>query len=169
MKNDIAYILNNGGKINIFSAGAAESENLNFKLQEENNLLRNQLKVAKDNLAELKEVIGTLESEKSTLISTITILQGNDLKLIQEEAYNCTAVGTTTEAVTPSEAVTQTSISVVRPAKTTNQNGKKNQSQMKNQKGNGNRKDKKKEQEHGPQNTLLESRNSRPGTIQSAI
>ena len=157
MKNDISYILNNGGKINISSAGAAETENLNFKLQEENNLLRNQLKVAKDNLAELKEVIGTLESEKSTLISTIRILQRNDLKLSQEEAYNFT--------VTPSEAVTQTSISVVRPAKKTNQNGKKNQSQKKNQKGSGNRKDKKKEQEHGPQNTLLESRNSRPGTI----
>ena len=55
MKNDISYILNNGGKINISSAGAAETENLNFKLQEENNLLRNQLKVAKDNLAELKK------------------------------------------------------------------------------------------------------------------
>ena len=84
MKNDISYILNNGGKINISSAGAAETENLNFKLQEENNLLRNQLKVAKDNLAELKEVIGTLESEKSTLISTIRILQRNDLKLSQD-------------------------------------------------------------------------------------
>ena len=93
MKNDIAYILNNGGKINIFSAGAAESENLNFKLQEENNLLRNQLKVAKDNLAELKEVIGTLESEKSTLISTIRILRRNDLKLSQEEAYNLRPLG----------------------------------------------------------------------------
>ena len=164
MKNDISYILNNGGKINISSAGAAETENLNFKLQEENNLLRNQLKVAKDNLAELKEVIGTLESEKSTLISTIRILQRNDLKLSQDEAYNLTAVGTITEAVTPLEAVTQTSIPVVRPAKKTNQNGKKNQSQKKNQKGSGNRKDKKKEQEHGPQNTLLESSNSRPGT-----
>ena len=129
MKNDISYILNNGGKINISSAGAAEIENLNFKLQEENNLLRNQLKVAKDNQAKLKEVIGTLESEKSTLISTIRILQRNDLKLSQEEAYNFTAVGTTTEAATPSQAVTQTRISVVRPAKKTNQNGKKNQSQ----------------------------------------
>ena len=158
MKNDISYILNNGGKINISSAGAAETENLNFKLQEENNLLRNQLKVTKDNLAELKEVIGTLESEKSTLISTIRILQRNDLKLSQEEAYNFMAVGTTAEAVTPSEAVTQTSISVVRPAKKTNQNGKQNH------KGSGNRKDKKKEQEHGPQNILLESSNSRPGT-----
>ena len=146
MKNDISYILNNGGKINISSAGAAETENLNFKLQEENNLLRNQLKVAKDNLAELKEVIGTLESEKSTLISTIRILQRNDLKLSQEEAYNFT--------VTPSEAVTQTSISVVRPAKKTNKNGQTNQI------GSGNRK----EQEHGPHNLLLESSNSRPGT-----
>ena len=105
-------------------------------------------------------MIRTLESEKSTLISTIRILQRHDLKLSQEEAYNSTAVGTrtTTEAVTPSEAVTQTSISVVRPAKKTNQNGKKNQ------KGSGNRKDKKKEQEHGPQNILLESSKSRPGT-----
>ena len=128
------------------------------------NLLRNQLKVAKDNLAELKEVIGTLESEKSTPTSTTRILQQNDLKLSQEEVYNFTAVGTTTEAVTPSEAVTQTSISVVRPAKKTNHNGKKNQSQKNNQKGSGNRKDKKKEQEHGPQNILLESSNSRPGT-----
>ena len=84
MKNDISYILNNGGKINISSAGAAESENLNFKLQEENNLLRNQLKVAKDNLAELKEVIGTLESEKSTLISTVRILQRNDLSSVKK-------------------------------------------------------------------------------------
>ena len=103
-------------------------------------------------------MIGTLESEKSTLISTIRILQRNDLKLSQDEAYNLTAVGTITEAVT------QTSIPVVRPAKKTNQNGKKNQSQKKNQKGSGNRKDTKKEQEHGPQNTLLESSNSRPGT-----
>ena len=103
-------------------------------------------------------MIGTLESEKSTLISTIRILQRNDLKLSQEEAYNFMAVGTTAEAVTPSEAVTQTSISVVRPAKKTNQNGKQNH------KGSGNRKDKKKEQEHGPQNILLESSNSRPGT-----
>ena len=137
MKNDISYILNNGGKINISSAGAAETENLNFKLQEENILLRNRLKVAKDNLAELKEVIGTIEREKSTLISTIRILQQNDLKLSQEEAYNFTAVGTTTEAVKPSEAVTQTSISVMRPAKNTKQNGKKNQSQKKNQKDSG--------------------------------
>ena len=83
MKNDISYILNNGGKINISSADAAETENLNFKLQEEYNLLRNELKAAKDNLAELKEVIGTLESEKSTLKSTIRILQRNDLKLSQ--------------------------------------------------------------------------------------
>ena len=164
MKNDISYILNNGGKINISSAGAAENENLNFKLREENNLLRHQLNISKDNLAKLKEEIGTLESEKSTLISTIRILQRNDLKLCQEEAYNFTAVGTTTEAVTPSEAVTPTSISVVRPAKKTNQSGKKNQSQKENQKGSGNRKDKKKEQEHGPQNILLESSNSRPGT-----
>ena len=137
MKNDISYILNNGGKINISSAGAAETENLNFKLQEENILLRNRLKVTKDNLAELKEVIGTIEREKSTLISTIRILQQNDLKLSQEEAYNFTAVGTTTEAVKPSEAVTQTSISVMRPAKNTKQNGKKNQSQKKNQKDSG--------------------------------
>ena len=90
-------------------------------------------------------MIGTLESEKSTLISTIRSLQRNDLKLSQDEAYNLTAVGTITEAVTPLEAVTQTSIPVVRPAKKTNQNGKKNQSQKKNQKGSGNRKDKKKE------------------------
>ena len=87
-------------------------------------------------------MIGTLESKKSTLISTIRILQRNDLKFSQEEAYNFT--------VTPSEAVTQTSISVVRPAKKTNQNGKKNQSQKKNQKGSGNRKDKKKVRKHGP-------------------
>ena len=164
MKNDISYILNNGGKINISSASAAETENLNFRLQEENILLCYQLKVAKDNLAELKEVIGTIEREKSTLISTIRILQQNDLKLSQEEAYNFTAVGTTTEAVKSSEAVTQTSISVMRPAKNTKQNGKKNQSQKKNQKDSGDRKDKKKEQEHGLQNILLESSNSWPGT-----
>jgi len=47
------------------------------------------------------------------------------LKLNQEEAYNLSAVDTTTEAVTPSEAVTQPSVSVVRPAKKTNQNGKR--------------------------------------------
>ena len=163
VKNDISYILNNGGKINISSASAAETENLNFRLQEENILLCYQLKIAKDNLAELKEVIGTIEREKSTLISTIRILQQNDLKLSQEEAYNFTAVGTTTEAVKPSEAVTQTSISVMRPAKNTKQNGKKNQSQKKNQKDSGDRKDKKKEQEHGLQNILLESSNSWPG------
>lgn len=52
------------------------------------------------------------------------------------------AVETTTEAVMPSEAVTQPSVFVVRPAKKTNQNGKKIQ------KGSGNRKGKKKEEEH---------------------
>ena len=102
MKNDISYILNNDGKINISSAGA--SDNLNFKLQEENNLLRYQLKVAKDNLAELKEVIGTLESEEPTLISTIRILQRNDLKLSQEEAYNFTAVDKSCHAIRSSHA-----------------------------------------------------------------
>lgn len=117
MVGKLTYLLRSGG--------AAEVENLNFKLREENNLLLNQLKVVNDNLSELKEVIRTLESEKSTLISTIRILQRNNLKLCREEICDFTTAGpSTTKAVTPSEAVKQKNFSVVSPAKKINQNGK---------------------------------------------
>ena len=50
IKDDISRILKSGGKINIPSTDATETETLNFKLREENNLLQNQLKIAKDSL-----------------------------------------------------------------------------------------------------------------------
>lgn len=117
MKDDISNILSNGGKIKSSSESVVDVENLNFKLREENNLLRNHLKVTEDHLADMKKVIDTLECEKSTLISTINILQNNQTtKLTQDELFESTSV---LEVNTPaeSESVMQQKIPVNKPKK----------------------------------------------------
>ena len=117
-------------KLTIPSTDATETKNLNFKLREENNLLQNQLKIANDSLSEWKEVIKTLENERLTLISTIGILQRNNLKPIPGKAYEFRAVGTTrpttTEAVKvkSSESTKQKNGSVTASAKKNNQGSK---------------------------------------------